>query len=242
MRTDPFWIDYTATSTTVLAGSSTVAGIFGMLRPMPGSLPTGITSFIPNMVTFSVGLGTTQGLIIGKLVRLGQLDLSTPTFTADPTTSGAMPTITELGVSRQVHSALYIRVKTVLNATPGSMSVTYVDQDGNASETTALTALTASCAVGTTGMVTLNTGDTGVRSISTATRTGGTTPTGVVEFYGILPWKILTGLGSALSIEGTYGAGFSNIKLGAGESLGIIHHGSITARTICGYITYIGDS
>lgn len=242
IRTDPFWIDYTATTSTVLAGSTAVAGIFGMLRPMPGSLPTGVTKFIPNSVTFAVGLGSTQGLIIGRLVRLGQLDISGPTFTADATTSGAMPTITELNVSRQVHSALFIRVKTALNATPGSITVTYVDQDGNASETTSAAALTASCAVGTTALVTLNTGDTGVRSISTATRTGGTTPTGVVEFYGFIPWKILPGLGSALATELTYGPGFANISLGAGESLGIINWGLTTARTICGYITYIGDS
>lgn len=242
IRTDPFWIDYTTTTSTVIAGSTSIAGILGMLRPMPGSLPTGITKFIPNSASVAVGLGSGQGTIIGKLVRLGQLDISGPTFTADATTSGAMPTITELNVSRQIHSALFIRVKTALNATPGSITVTYVDQDGNASETTSAAALTASCAVGSTALVTLNTGDTGVRSISTATRTGGTTPTGVVEFYGFIPWKILPGIGNMINTESTYSPGFANISLSAGESLGIIAFGLPTARTFCGYITYIGDS
>jgi len=105
------------------------------------TLETGVAAYIPLALNFASSLSTGI-LMIAKCIDLGHLDISGPTFTD----GSAMPTVTELGSSRQVGGGVMCEVTTALNATPGNMTVTYKDQDGNGTETTTSTALGASFA------------------------------------------------------------------------------------------------
>jgi hypothetical protein len=141
---------------------------------------------------------------------------------------------------------LIFECDTALNASPGNLTVTYVDQDGNASETTSNQALGASAPKGSAGLVLLNAGDIGVRSISNAQQNGGSSPTGTLKFYGVKPLGImlcsiisqlsdlnlLTERVNVMQLDGT-----ANVN--DGVALWFI---SATAATgaITGTVTYVG--
>ena len=171
---------------------------------------------------------------------MGNLDIAGPTFTA----GSDMPTVTTLGQSRPLASALMIEVTTVLNATPGSYTVTYVDQDGNGAETTASVALTASAPVRTVGYAALNSTDWGVRSITTATRTGGTTPTGVITFYGIIPIAMYSVSPSTIGVcnsDNIMTSGVNVPRLAAGDVIGAFAFNNAAVKSLVGSLTIIGD-
>lgn len=145
------------------------------------SIPGGKSYFTPTL--FEAAASRTNTLVFAKLTSMGSLNIATPTFTD----GSVAPTITEGGTSRQIPSAILMVVTTGLNATPGNFTVTYQDQDGNTAETTASLALTASAVSGSASYVPLNGTDWGAIDITAATRTGGTTPSGVVEFFHVWP-------------------------------------------------------
>lgn len=69
----------------------------------------------------------------------------------------------------------YIDIMVQIGASPIDVTVTYVDQDGNAPETTTVsTSIPSGSSVGTLIKVALNTGDYGLRDITNITITGGT--------------------------------------------------------------------
>lgn len=181
--------------------------------------------------------------MINKMVDLGSLNIATPTFTD----GNQMPTITEMGVSRQTSGAVYCEVTTALNATPGSITVTYVDQDGNSAETTSAQSLpTSNNGIKAGGFIFLNSTDTGVRDITTATRTGGTTPTGIVKFWGLIPIALMIGTanGSQNIMENLLTSGFNPVRLGAGDVVKVlVTAGSTTAAAaLSGNIFIVGDT
>lgn len=242
-RTDPFYADYsTAGATSLIAPGLMTMTKVGTFRAMPGTLPGSLTAIIPQYISYCTN--SVGGVLIGKMVRFGSIDISgaSGTWTADGTTSANMPTVTELGVSRQQHSAIFLEVTTVLNATPGSLAITYVDQDGNTSESTTAAALTASAAVGTAGFLPLNAGDVGVRSISAVTRSAGTTPTGVITVWGMIPLCMLEGMAQSVYYHQNFvGSFFNPIRMLGGEVLGMFVTGSAVVRGVSGYVVYVGE-
>lgn len=174
-----------ATTATALTGQQITLNRIGLVQTME-SLPTGVTSY--KLTGGSLLTSTASSFILAECVNLGSLDISTNVFTDGST----MPTKTEGNTSRTIDGMVFMEVTTALNATPGTITITYVDQNGNAAETTASQTLTASAAVGTVAMFPLNTPDTGVRDITAALRSAGTTPTGVVRFWGIIPIHIFS--------------------------------------------------
>lgn len=206
---------------------------------MPSSLPSGVSGFIPTRftVTSSNNLGA---IYLCRLVNLGSLNISTNTFTD----GSAMPTVTELNTSRAMSGIVLIEVTTVLNATPGNLQITYVDQDGNTAESNTAQAFAASAAVGSIGVVTLNSGDTGVRDITNAQRTAGTTPTGVITLWGVIPLAIVhnvaTGQGETVDLLTTR---FAPQFWGTSDEVYALVGSVTAANTVChGVINFVGDS
>ena len=240
----PAWSEQTATTTNGIFNGPVLSMQKGPeSKAMPSPLPTGVTAYIPTrycMLSFNSG---DCSLLIAKLVDLGSLDISGPTFTD----GSSMPTITECGVSRVTSSAVIAEVTTAFSATPGSYTITYVDQDGNAAETTSSVALTGSALVGSCSPVALNTGDTGVRDITAATRTGGTTPTGVMKFWGVIPLTILpmpagtANSASAWMSQDLVQGAFNPYRLGAGDIVGGIYLDSTAVRASIFEGFYIGE-
>lgn len=238
----PFYGE-TAATTGIFGGCNMALQRIGHGRTLP-SLPSGVTGYI---ATAAQGLILTSSslrtVFVCECINLGTLDISTPTFTD----GSAMPTQTVLGSSINTYSSVLVEVTTALNATPGSFTVTYVDQSGNAAETTtAQTLPTTNNGIGCAGWVNLNTGDVGVRDITTATRTGGTTPTGVIKFWGILPiCQLCTAGGGTIYVEPMLTQDFMWAKLSAASDIRLFSFSggsSIVGTAITGSISIVGDS
>jgi hypothetical protein len=175
-----------------------------------------------------------------KLVDLGSLNISTNTFTD----GSAMPTVDELGTNRVMAGAVIMEVTVALNATPGSITITYTDQDGNASQTSTSQALAASAAIGSIGNLQLATGDYAVRDISAAARTGGTTPTGTIKFWGIIPVGMVysAGAGAGETVDLVTNS-FALVPLGTSDQLYVIHASTVVANNVIqGVLNVVGDS
>lgn len=225
-----------------LLSNNTVWQRCGDTQLMPNSLPTGVSSFIPTRVTVSAST-TDDAILICWMTSLGSLNIATPTFTD----GNAMPTVTELGVSNVTYSPVLCEVTTVLNGTPGSLQIKYVDQSGNASELAPATAMTASAAVGSSSWVPLNAGDWGVQDLVTGTtRTGGTTPTGTVKFWGVIPIALvpanLTNSSQTPVVEDLIIGAMNMIRLPAAAQVGCFFLGSTAAKVVWGDMYLIGDS
>jgi hypothetical protein len=237
----PFYGEAQVTVGLVGAGNTSIQKI-AYARTMP-SLPTGVSQYLLTAVQGHHGVGVVRTTMVCEVIDLGSLNIAGPTFT-DGTT---FPTRTELGSSRQTYGPIFAEVTTALNATPGSIAVTYVDQDGNTAETTSSTALpTSNNGIGTTGFILLNSGDIGAQDITTATRTGGTTPTGVIQFWGILPLcYAATSSTGAIFIQPMLTNGFMWARFGADAKIRIFETtgGTTTAASsLAGVLDIVGDS
>jgi len=239
---EPFWGETQATTGLMSSNYASYVNLATM-RTFP-SFPAGVTSYIPTTISGQFSSGTTGfPVFVCQAVNLGTLDISGPTFTD----GSAMPTETELGVSSATYGPVFYEITTALNATPGSIQVTYIDQDGNAAEAGPTYALpTTNGNIHTMGTLGLNGSDIGVRDITTATRTGGTTPTGVIKFWGIRPIAMMCSDGNGvLYTENLITSCFNFCCLPAGaQVLYITTSGgtTTTARALSGSMFVIGDS
>jgi hypothetical protein len=234
----PVWGE--ATTATVVLGSNTIPiKRIGWASSTPASFPNGVSAFIPSEVYASRSV-TDGTLLFAWLINFGDLDIAGPTFTD----GSAMPTVLEGNVSRQLDSAVLIEVTTALSSSPGSITVTYVDQDGN-TETTAAQSLGASAPVRSSGFILLNPPDRGARDITNATRTGGTTPTGVIRFWGIVPIAFM-GISplnpGGVAYQNLITESFNYLRLGTDATLGVFSFGSTATEAIVGAIKMVGDS
>lgn len=230
-----FWGEQQTTFTSVVSGSSIVHGRMAFVNPYPNPLPTGVSAYIPVFGTLVWPAGTSQ-FMIGKVVNFGSLNIGTNVFTV----GSSMPTVTELGVSEVTASSVLIEVTTQLNATPGNLTVTYTDQGGTSGLTTASQSLTASAVVGSVGLILLNSGDWGAQAVTGATQSGGTTPSGVVKFWGIVPLMFLN-TRNVIPIENLLTGQFNLNRFGAGDQLGVFSYLTTTGAVI-GKIYSFGDS
>jgi len=213
----------------------------GTTKVLP-SLPSGVTAFIPTRISWSIQGNTALSALFAKVVNLGSIDISGASGTF--TDGSSMPTITECGVSRVTSGIVIAEVTTALNATPGSLQIDYVDQDGNAHETNTAQALTASAPVGDCGIITLNTGDKGVQDIVAATRSAGTTPTGVIKFWGIIPLAIgyvPTASSGVGTMENLLTGAFNPYRLGAGDVIKSFQFSALACGLV-GDIYFVGDN
>lgn len=238
----PWWGEV-QTATQGLFSSTTNFNVqrCGNFKAFP-SLPGGVTGYYVTSVTASSS--TTQlSVLIAKTINLGSIDISGASGTF--TDGSAMPSVTELGVATTYPSIVIAEVVNVLAANPGSISITYVDQDGNAAEASTAQAMTASSVPKTCGNIELNAGDVGVRDITAATRTGGTTPIGTIKFHGIVPvclMEVSPVSGSIVSVDNLITGGFNIPKFGASDQLIAFILGSTTTKCCLGDIFVVGDN
>lgn len=225
-----------ATSGTLFTSQPVVIQSMGTIAVLP-SLPSGITSY---RVLGGMARSSRDGVIkIMAEYVLGTIDIS---GTAGANYA-AMPTITELGVSRIIPSPLYAEVTTALNATPGNLTVTYKDQDGNTAETNALSVITPSCVKGTAGIIALNSPDVGVTEVTVLTRSVGSTPTGVLKVFGLIPimtMNIVTT--NSFDVVNLMTSNPAPIDLPAGATIRAYHYGTNTAKAIYGNLIIAGNN
>jgi len=205
-------------------------------QPIPSSLPSGVTAYLPTQIFGGTNL---LGFFLGvyHMIDLGSIDLSTNTFTPGST----MGTTTFGGQTVSRSGILFAEVTTALNSTPGNLDVTYIDQSGNAAETNTAAALATGAPVGSGVFVRLNIGDGAVREVTGASNSGGTSPTGVIKFWGLIP------IGS--TITNAYHGGFvidafnkrPLYRLPASAVIGGVVSGGTAAGGLEGSIRYVGD-
>lgn len=232
--------DFIPATTANTLGNGTSLQRLGVTKDTP-SLPSGVTAFMLTQVTASVGVsgGVLGTLMVAQLINLGSLNIGTNVFTD----GSAMPTVTELGSSRQVAGPVFVEVTTALTGTPGTLTITYQDQDGNASETTSAQTMAASV-VKSSGWIVLNSNDWGVIDISAAARSGGTSPAGVIKFWGIIPIGMipLVNTTNMQGVENLLTASFNPIRLGAAATVGAFLLASTASVAMTGSLFFVGDS
>ena len=230
---DPVWGEIVSTSS--LFGTTSIPyQRIGDFKTYP-SLPSGVTGYIPACMNLTYH-GAGSHAIIAKLIDLGTLNTAGPTFTD----GNQMPTVTELGVSRQIPGTVMVEITAALNATPRNLSVTYVDQDNNTAETTSAVSLPASGVAGSMAALKLNGSDWGVLDITNATGSGGTTPSGTLKFWGVIPLGIVNMMQNVVDVCDFIGTGSNPMVFDAGESL-VIMAGGTTAKNVMGSVFTIGD-
>ena len=224
-----------------MGGNSIILQKISPIQDLP-SFPTGVTGYIPTSIYVETGSNTAASILFAQMINLGSIDISgaSGTFTDGST----MPTKTELGVSRKVPGCVFREVTTALNAAPGSLTITYKDQDENTAETTTAQTLGNSSVVGNSGFIALNSPDTGVTDITAATRSAGTTPTGVIKFWGIIPIGLVSHMGGAVAFgeyKNLITSSFIFNRLPASTQLGAFFLNS-AAKNAKGRVYFVGDS
>lgn len=234
---EPFY-GYAAAARTSLfsgAGAAQLIQRAAYLPNLPGSLETGVTAYIP--VKFECFSSTGSPVLFAELVNFGSLNLATNTFT----NNDAMPTRTVLGSSKQMLSPILVEVEVALNATPGSVQLTYVDQDGNTGQLTTSHAMGASSVVGSCAIAVLAAGDTAVADVTAAVQSGGTSPTGTLRFWGVMPLTLSQSAPSTYALNTNLLAEGQCDRLAASAKVGVFHIGSVTAGATIGAVHYVGD-
>lgn len=218
----------------ITAGSVTVTRV-GSNVTLP-SVPAGTTDYkiLAGMLITNVAFP----VMIYKLVNLGTLNIGTNTFTD----GSAMPTVG----GTQSSGICIVEVTTALNATPGAFTATYVNQAGTGGKVSTSSSLTASAAVGQCGILRFAAGDNALQDITAATQSGGTTPSGVLQFWGCLPIATLLGnSGTTGNLPNTFNnltSAFNFLPLAAGDKVGFFSTTSASATGFMGSFTVLGDS
>lgn len=224
-----------ATTATLLSGQLMSLQAPGLSTPTR-ALPSGVTGYVPESIIIESST-TTLTWVVGRKISFGSLNISTNVFTD----GSAMPSMTVGNASRNTISPVFLRVTAALNATPGSLQLTYVDQDGHTAETNTAQALTASAAVDTVAVATLNTTER-ARDITNMQRTGGTSPSGTIEAFGIIPiWMGPVGISAgSMAMEPLISRDCFWQELPAAAQLVAICLGSTVAKRVSGIVNVTG--
>lgn len=202
------------------------------------SMPSGVSAFI--VTKAEIGTGPQVGShLLCKRVLLGTLDISTNVFTD----AGVMPSLTELGVSRQIPGPILVEYVTALGGTPGTLTLTYTDQDGNTAAGGALTM--PSGVAGSATVYPLSSPDWGAVDVTAAVRGGGAAPTGTVAIYGLYePLGSLTAYATSMWNPMSFlGADFNPVRLDAGDELVMLTQAGATgAFGRITVLTTVGDT
>jgi len=235
----PMWGEMPAASVAFSGNASSWQRI-GFTADMVSGLPSGVTDYLIASAYFSTN--RQDGYLLAKLVNLGSLDISGASGTF--TDGSAMPSEIELGNSTATISGPVIaEVTTALNSNAGTFTITYKNQAGTGSQVSVSQTLPNSAPIRSAGWVTLASGDSGVQDITAAARAAGSSPTGVVKFWGAIPLGILMSPGSnQLSYRNFLTSGFNPYSLGAGDTVGMFSMGGTHTRAVSGGLFIVGGS
>lgn len=215
----------TAVSSTVFGSAPACTYVPMKLKTLP-TLPSGVDYYLPTQC--EIATNSARTIMLGMFYDLGSIDISgaSGTFTA----GSSMPTRTEGNASTNTFSSVICAVETQLNATPGTLSITYTDQDGNSGTSSGL-ALTGSALVNSCSVMPFASGDFGARTVTGSSRSGGTTPTGVIRFYGFYPLVCTVLHGTVGSVIDLLNDRIEYHKLGANDSIGML----VFSNTVGGF-------
>lgn len=238
---EPFYGDQqTAFTSTLLTGQNTIVGTVGTTRTFP-SLPTGVTGYIV-MSTNALSSNGSGPLILGKAINLGSIDISgaSGTFSA----GSSMPTVTEGNNSNQTYSSVMAEVTTAISSNAGTLTITYKANDGTTGNTTTAQTITNSAVAHTCGTITLNTGHWGVSQITASARAAGSSPTGVIKFWGVLPiCMVHQGYSASIpAFRNLISSTINPMRLGAADVVKIFSLGATGVRGLEGGMNIVGDS
>lgn len=178
-------------STAAITAANTTSGYVTTRRQLSTitvpSLGAGLTGLIFTTIRMAPGGSNSYAISCAALeYELGVLTVSGNSFAAGAVAS--MPTKTIRGTSIQTASLLPVVVATTAlgGATTPALTITYTDQDGNASQTASLT-LPTNPTINSGFLVTphLASGDTGWRDVTNMSISAGTS--GTLKAYGLLP-------------------------------------------------------
>lgn len=202
------------------------------------SFPSGVTGYIPLEFALSASAVVSNSVLLTELILLGSIDLSTGTFTD----GAAMPTRTVFNTSTQLASPVLAMFTATGGGTSRTLTLTYVDQDGNTAESTSALSIQNSASNDAGGTFPLKAGDWGVRDITNCT-SAGTTPSGTVSFYGMVPIVLAQPTTGTVNntVTDLIGNGIVR-RLGAAAKWGAFTVGSAGQNGVVGYIKVVGDS
>lgn len=237
----PIWGQLNSTTSSAFMGSTT--GIMqrcGDTRAMP-ALPSGVTGYIPTHVMICSSANSQLGLLVCKAVNLGTFDIGNTTV-GTFTDGSAMPQQKVFNAaSTYIPSAVLVELTTATAGTQTSITVTYVDQDGNTGNTTSFTPIPSAVA-GSVAMLQLSGTDWGVRDITAVARSASAGPTGVLKFWGIIPISFTTSaLAGVPMVDNLLTSGINLVELGAGDGIKTFIMGQSSAKTMLGELYFVAD-
>lgn len=221
--------------------------LIGCSKALPNPLPSGVSAYILISMGGNVAQSVALPLLIAKAVKFGSINLATNVWTH----LSAMPTVTELGVSRRMSSALVCVNGTNISSSPGAVTITYQDQDGNTEESTGALNVSGSSLRGDGSIIVLNGSDWAVQDVTNVVQSGGSSPTGTLDLYGLVHLGMLTSTSGATS--GTSGQTSQKdglittpnpIRLGAGDQVcgfGMQGGSNVQAACLC-MLGFVGDT
>jgi hypothetical protein len=227
------------TTTSVIFGGNTLA-----IQRIPvtitiPSLPGGVSRLTSTRISIASSTGICTAIVVKEVL------LGTKVLDGAYTNGSAMPSVTECGVTRTSSGTIALVVSALLNSLPGSITVKYVDQDGNAAENATAITLPVSGPVGSAGFCLLNAGDYGAQSLDATTglvQSGGTIPTGTVKAYGLSPVFMCPLIANAVGgVRSSIIGPFAPVHLVAGEILSVYIIGSTATKAVLGKIFCVGD-
>ena len=175
---EPYRVEQAVNTVNLASGQLKSVQVSPIIHKLP-SLPSGVTGY--RLTSAIIQCQLAGVFTLARLIKMGDLDLATNVFTA----GSAMPTRTEGNVSVQTSGSVILQAMTALNATPGSFTSNYIDQNGNSAEATTAITLAASAVANSAVYMKFNGTDFAARQITGATRTGGTSPTGTIRHWGV---------------------------------------------------------
>lgn len=218
------------------AGAATVTRNGPTIRAIPNPLPSGVPAYIPEFVEI-MSSAATGPILLYEAVLLGSLDCATGTFTD----GAAFPTRTALGSSRQLSGQVVVECATDM-VSQRTIQVTYVNQDGTGGRSSASHAITVNALKNSTGILVLQAGDTAVQDITAVSASGGTSPTGTLNFWGVIPVAMIpASFGAAMLTKNLLAEGVIR-RLAAGTNLRCLQLNTQAAERAIGMLRFVHDT
>lgn len=219
------------------AGAAVLTSNGPTIRAVPNPLPSGAAAYIPEAIEI---MSSNAGgpYLLYEAFLLGTIDTSgSGTFT-DGTT---FPVRKALGANRQLSGPVLLECATDM-VSQRTITLTYVNQDGTSGRTSAGHAVTVNALKNSTGIVVLQAGDVGVQDVTAVAISGGTSPTGTIRLWGILPIALVPGaFGLPMLTKNLIAEGVVR-RLGAGSELRILRFGTQSAERAIGQLRFIHDT
>lgn len=218
------------------AGAATLTRNGPWAEPVPNPLPTGCAAFIPEAVEIA-DTSVAGPFLMYEAVLLGSIDCATGVFTDGV----PFPTRKALGITRQLSGQVLVEMATD-QVSQRTITVTYVNQDGVGGRTSAAHTITLAALQDSTGILVLQVGDTGVQDITNVTATGGTAPSGTINFWGIIPIIVIPpGIGLGGFTVNLLAEGVVR-RLEAGATIRFLQLNSQAASRSIGALRYVYDT